>query len=144
MKNHTQKITEMALILFLVIFISLSSGCSSIEARGKGVAKPFPGIQYMSDSRHSVYGTDGWLKPKPPEPMPLPMPLPESDAEHSCDWAIGLSAALPLMGDEASAAIVLMVYAPIDLTATLAFDLLMWPADALDNKSRKREGQDCP
>ncbi|MBC8326035.1 MAG: hypothetical protein H8E27_10460 [Verrucomicrobia subdivision 3 bacterium] len=142
MKNHTQNFTELALILFLAIFISLSSGCSSIEARGKGVAKPFPGIQYMSDSRHSVYGTDGWLKPKPPEPMPLP----ESDAENSCDWAIGLSAALPLMGDEASAAIVLMIYAPIDLTATLAFDLLMWPADALDNKARKREGQvpPCP
>ena len=141
MKNHTHNFTELALILFLVIFISLSSGCSSIEARGKGVAKPFPGIQYMSDSRHSAYGTDGWLKPKPPEPMPLP----ESDTENSCDWAIGLSAAAPsLLGEEGAAALVLMIYAPIDITATLAFDLLMWPADALDNKARKREGQDCP
>ena len=43
------------------------------------------------------------------------------------------------MSDEDVAFVALWFYAPIGFTATLTFDLLMWPADALDNKAKARE-----
>ncbi len=119
----------------LMIAAVMVGGCSSIEARSEGAAKPFPGIRFMSDSRHSVYGAEGWMAPKSPEPEPK--------TDDSCDWVTGIAAGLATSGlsnDDGSLAFVaLCFYAPIDFTATLGFDLLMWPADALDNKAKARE-----
>ena len=121
----------------LLTFSVLATSCSSIEARSKGAAKPFPGIRFMSDSRHSVYGAEGWMAPKPPEPKPK--------TDDSCDWVMGIAAGLTAgggtMSDEDVAFVALWFYAPIDFTATLTFDLLMWPADALDNKAKARESE---
>ena len=123
----------------LLTFSVLATSCSSIEARSKGAEKPFPGIRFISDSRHSVYGAEGWGASKPPESKPKP-PEPKPKADDSCDWATGIAAGLatssPAVGDEV---LVLVFYLPIDFAATLGFDLLMLPADALDNKAKARE-----
>ena len=116
MKNIDVKSLAIGILL---TFSVLATSCSSIEARSKGAAKPFPGIRFMSDSRHSVYGAEGWMAPKSPEPEPK--------TDDSCDWVTGIVDALATSGfnnEDDFAFFALCFYAPIDFTATLGLNHL--------------------
>lgn len=126
--------------LWFATFVSglllLNAGCTSLEARAKGVAKPFPGIRYLKDSQHSVYGHNGFLNssPKPPE-EPL---------SGNCFWdeaaEVWLFSGVLFMNEESAQALCLIAYWPVDFAATLGLDVALWPFDALDHYAHGRNG----
>ena len=127
-ENREPSKWKMPILLMMVIIFLGSSGCTSIESRAMGTEKPFPGIRYLNDPRHSMYGDRGALVAKAEE-------LSEGD-QAGCFWieALELSAQVPpdTWSEEAGKALVLIGYWPVDFLATLSLDTVLWPFDALD------------
>tara|TARA_B100000945_G_C20260286_1_gene538960 strand:- start:585 stop:875 length:291 start_codon:yes stop_codon:yes gene_type:complete len=48
----------------MIFFVLGSTGCTSIEAREMDTQKPFPGLRYLNDPRHAVYGNNMKAKAK--------------------------------------------------------------------------------
>ena len=48
----------------MIIFVLGFTGCTSMEAREMGAQKPFPGLSYLNDPRHVVYGNNMKAKAK--------------------------------------------------------------------------------
>ena len=42
----------------MIFFVLGFTGCTSIEAREMDTQKPFPGLRYLNDPRHAVYGNN--------------------------------------------------------------------------------------
>lgn len=109
-----------------VCFLAFS-GCSSIEARAKGVEKPFPGVRYMTNSRHSVYGDRGVLG--------AGTTLPAAGTQAECFWveAGEVLRYTAENGDPESFRVAcLLCYWPVDFVATLGLDVLLLVPDSLD------------
>ena len=126
------------LLLVGVLLFWGSSGCTSIEARAKGVQKPFPGIRYLKDSRHSMYGDEGAL-------VTQPQKEPTED-QTGCFWDEAGEAMLysspAFMDGEVVQALCLICYWPVDFAATLGLDTALLPFDALDKHAQNRKEAD--
>tara|TARA_B100000959_G_C14518319_1_gene434313 strand:- start:93 stop:437 length:345 start_codon:yes stop_codon:yes gene_type:complete len=101
----------MPILLLLVIFLSGSSSCTSIESRAMGTPKPFPGIRYLNDPRHSMYGDRGAL-----------VTMEEKGAKEEqvgCFWieVLEVSSRVPpgTLSEEACKALVFIGYWPFDV-----------------------------
>lgn len=127
-ENRRSSKWKMPILLLMIFCILGGTGCTSIESRAMGTEKPFPGIRYLNDPRHSMYGDKGALVTKAEE-------LSEGD-QAGCFWieALELSAQVPpdTWSEEACKALVLIGYWPVDFVATLSLDTVLWPFDALD------------
>ena len=121
--------------LLVTALIWGGTGCTSIEARAKGAQKPFPGIRYLKDSRHSMYGDEGAL---------VTRHLEEPTVDQTgCFWDEAGEAMLyswpAFMDDEVVQALCLICYWPVDFAATLGLDTALLPFDALDKHAHDKK-----
>jgi len=130
--------TQIHILLLAVVLLWSGTACTSIEARTKGVQKPFPGIRYLKDPRHSMYGDEGAL-------VTRNLGEPAED-QTGCFWNEAGEAMLysspALMDDEVFQALCLICYWPVDFAATLGLDTALLPFDALDNHAQKQKETD--
>ena len=127
--------TQIHILLLAAVLLLSETGCTSIEARAKGVQKPFPGIRYLKDSRHSMYGDEGALVTRnQKEP---------TEDQTGCFWNEAGEAMLysspALIDDEVFQALCLICYWPVDFAATLGLDTALLPFDALDKHAQDQK-----
>ena len=139
--THAKLLMNKKWILWLVCLLLVAwvgGGCTSLEARAKGVEKPFPGIRYLKDPRHSVYGEDRFLNSARPVQEPNE---PEELMMAGCVWIEALDIWVNLPSGEVEPALkgaFILMYWPVDFTATLGLDVALWPFDALDHYAHGR------
>ena len=110
-ENRKSAKWKMPILLLLVIFLSGSSSCTSIESRAMGTPKPFPGIRYLNDPRHSMYGDRGALVTMEEEGA--------KEEQVGCFWieVLEVSSRVPpgTLSEEACKALVFIGYWPFDV-----------------------------
>ena len=130
--------TQIHILLLAAAFLWIGTGCTSIEARAKGAQKPFPGIRYLKDSRHSMYGDEGVLVTQHQEEP--------TEDQTGCFWDEAGEAMLysspAFMDDEGVQALCLICYWPVDFAATLGLDTALLPFDALDKHAQNQKEAD--
>ncbi len=63
-ENRLSSKWRIPILLLMIFFVLGSTGCTSIEAREMDTQKPFPGLRYLNDPRHAVYGNNMKAKAK--------------------------------------------------------------------------------
>ena len=126
---------QVPIFLLVTALIWCGAGCTSIEARAKGAQKPFPGIRYLKDSRHSMYGEKGALVTRYRGKA--------AEDQTGCFWDEAGEAMLyscpAFMDDEVVQALCLICYWPVDFAATLGLDTALLPFDALDKHAQDKK-----
>jgi uncharacterized protein YceK len=133
-KRKRMKI-QVPIFLLVAVLVWGGAGCTSIEARAKGAQKPFPGIRYLKDSRHSMYGEKGALVTRYRGKA--------AEDQTGCFWDEAGEAMLyswpAFMDDEMAQALCLICYWPVDFAATLGLDTALLPFDALDKHAQDKK-----